>query len=45
MGRNIFQSDFPTEMIQAIASVVHESFKPADAYQTYIQPALKAQPS
>jgi 3-hydroxy-5-phosphonooxypentane-2,4-dione thiolase len=45
MGRNIFQSEFPTEMIQAIAAVVHESVKPADAYQAFIQPALKAQPS
>jgi putative autoinducer-2 (AI-2) aldolase len=43
MGRNIFQSEYPAEMIQAIGAVVHESLKPADAFQTFIQPAVKDQ--
>jgi putative autoinducer-2 (AI-2) aldolase len=41
MGRNIFQSEFPTEMIQAIAAVVHESAKPSDAYATFIKSEVK----
>jgi putative autoinducer-2 (AI-2) aldolase len=32
MGRNIFQSDHPTEMIRAVAAVVHESMKPEEAH-------------
>ncbi len=35
MGRNIFQSDSPTGMIQAVSKVVHESMKPAEAYDLY----------
>jgi putative autoinducer-2 (AI-2) aldolase len=35
MGRNIFQSDAPLAMIQAVGKVVHESMKPADAYELY----------
>jgi putative autoinducer-2 (AI-2) aldolase len=31
MGRNIFQSDAPTAMIQAVSKVVHENMKPKDA--------------
>lgn len=35
MGRNIFQSDAPKAMMQAIRKVVHENAKPADALELY----------
>jgi 3-hydroxy-5-phosphonooxypentane-2,4-dione thiolase len=35
MGRNIFQSDAPTAMIQAVRKVVHESLKPSHALELY----------
>ena len=35
MGRNIFQSEHPLAMIQAVRKVVHENFKPNEAYQFY----------
>jgi putative autoinducer-2 (AI-2) aldolase len=35
MGRNIFQSDAPAAMIQAVRSVVHENAKPAKALDLY----------
>jgi putative autoinducer-2 (AI-2) aldolase len=35
MGRNIFQSDAPLAMIQAVSKVVHESMKPAEAYELF----------
>ncbi len=35
MGRNIFQSDAPTAMIQAVGKVVHEGMKPQDALELY----------
>jgi putative autoinducer-2 (AI-2) aldolase len=35
MGRNIFQSDAPTTMIQAVGKVVHELMKPEHAYDFY----------
>jgi len=35
MGRNIFQSDAPVAMMQAVRGVVHEGLKPAEAYQMY----------
>jgi putative autoinducer-2 (AI-2) aldolase len=35
MGRNIFQSDHPIAMIQAVRKVVHEDFKPTEAYEYY----------
>jgi len=35
MGRNIFQSEAPTAMIQAVGKVVHELMKPEDAYDFY----------
>ncbi|MBT8364484.1 MAG: 3-hydroxy-5-phosphonooxypentane-2,4-dione thiolase LsrF, partial [Deltaproteobacteria bacterium] len=37
MGRNIFQSDSPIAMLQAVAAVVHQNEKPdkaLDLYQT-----------
>ena len=35
MGRNIFQSDAPVAMIQAVRKVVHEAMKPEQAYELY----------
>jgi len=35
MGRNIFQSDAPIAMIQAVGKVVHENMKPQEAYELY----------
>ena len=35
MGRNIFQSDAPTAMIEAVRKVVHENMAPADALELY----------
>lgn len=35
MGRNIFQSDCPAGMAQAIGKVVHEGYTPQQAYQVY----------
>jgi putative autoinducer-2 (AI-2) aldolase len=35
MGRNIFQSQAPAAMLQAVARVVHESARPDEAYELY----------
>ncbi|MGA7105760.1 MAG: 3-hydroxy-5-phosphonooxypentane-2,4-dione thiolase [Candidatus Deferrimicrobiaceae bacterium] len=35
MGRNIFQSEAPAAMIQAVRKVVHEKRKPHEAYDVY----------
>ena len=35
MGRNIFQSEAPVAMIQAVGKVVHELMKPEHAYDLY----------
>ena len=35
MGRNIFQSEAPKAMIQAVGKVVHEDMKPAEALELY----------
>jgi 3-hydroxy-5-phosphonooxypentane-2,4-dione thiolase len=35
MGRNIFQSDAPAAMIQAVHAVVHKSMKPKDALDLF----------
>jgi len=35
MGRNIFQSDCPTGMIQAVSKIVHEGMTPAGAFDLY----------
>ena len=42
MGRNIFQSDTPQAMIRAVGAVVHESVKPEDAYDRYVQKSASA---
>ncbi len=36
MGRNIFQSEAPQAMIQAVRGVVHQAMKPAEAYDLYL---------
>jgi putative autoinducer-2 (AI-2) aldolase len=36
MGRNIWQSDYPVAMIQAIRSVVHEGFDVESAYRKFL---------
>jgi 3-hydroxy-5-phosphonooxypentane-2,4-dione thiolase len=35
MGRNIFQSDAPAAMLQAVARVVHEDGRPEEAYELF----------
>jgi putative autoinducer-2 (AI-2) aldolase len=35
MGRNIFQSDAPVAMIQAVKAVVHENETPQKAFDLY----------
>ena len=35
MGRNIFQSDCPLGMIQAVSAVVHKDEKPKQAIKIY----------
>ena len=35
MGRNVFQSESPAAMIQAVYAVVHEGLKPNEAYQLF----------
>ena len=35
MGRNIFQSESPSAMIQAVARVVHDGVSPGDAYDYF----------
>ena len=42
MGRNIFQSEYPAAMIQAVGKVVHEDMKPEDALQVYQEVAQGA---
>jgi putative autoinducer-2 (AI-2) aldolase len=35
MGRNIFQSEAPKAMMQAVARIVHENLKPKDAFDLF----------
>lgn len=35
MGRNVFQSEKPAAMIQAVGAVVHQRLKPAEAFQMF----------
>jgi putative autoinducer-2 (AI-2) aldolase len=37
MGRNIFQSQAPAAMIQAVGRVVHEGVTPDDAYEEFTE--------
>jgi 3-hydroxy-5-phosphonooxypentane-2,4-dione thiolase len=36
MGRNIFQSDAPRAMMQAIQGIVHKNLKPAEAHDLFL---------
>jgi putative autoinducer-2 (AI-2) aldolase len=36
MGRNIFQSECPRAMIEAVRRVVHANFKPDEAHEVYL---------
>lgn len=36
MGRNIFQSVHPAAMAEAVSKVVHEGFKPNEAYELFL---------
>ena len=35
MGRNVFQSDAPAAMIQAVHAVVHDGLTPDQAFELY----------
>jgi putative autoinducer-2 (AI-2) aldolase len=37
MGRNIWQSRFPTSMIKAVRSIVHGSSNPEAAFEEFIK--------
>ena len=41
MGRNIFQSEHPAAMCQAVSKIVHEKFTDKEAYQFYQELASK----
>jgi putative autoinducer-2 (AI-2) aldolase len=45
MGRNIFQSDAPKAMMQAVHKVVHENLKPKEALELYKTLKTKEQKS
>jgi 3-hydroxy-5-phosphonooxypentane-2,4-dione thiolase len=42
MGRNIFQSESPAAMIQAVGRVVHDGAAPAEAYELFRELAAEA---
>jgi len=42
MGRNIFQSESPAAMIQAVASVVHDGARPEEAHELFRELAQAA---
>ncbi len=35
MGRNVFQSEFPAAMLQAVSAVVHDGLNPSQAFDLY----------
>jgi len=45
MGRNIFQSDAPAAMIQAVAKVVHDDARPREAYEVFQELAHSREPA
>jgi 3-hydroxy-5-phosphonooxypentane-2,4-dione thiolase len=45
MGRNIFQSDSPSAMIQAVARVVHDDARPEEAYGMFEELSHSVAPS
>ncbi len=42
MGRNIFQSESPKAMLQAVRTVVHDGLTPAEAFDVYL--GLRSEP-
>lgn len=42
MGRNVFQSEHPVEMMKAIRKVVHEGFTGKEAYEYYLEETHKS---
>jgi 3-hydroxy-5-phosphonooxypentane-2,4-dione thiolase len=44
MGRNIFQSEHPAAMIQAVGAIVHQLAKPQTVYDQYITPVRGQRP-
>jgi putative autoinducer-2 (AI-2) aldolase len=44
MGRNIFQSEHPAAMLEAVRAIVHDDATPADAYELYRASAAKSEP-
>jgi putative autoinducer-2 (AI-2) aldolase len=42
MGRNIFQSVAPAAMMTAVTKIVHEAYKPAEAYELFNELKSKA---
>ena len=36
MGRNIWQSDYPVQMLQAVRSIVHNAYNADDAFSKFI---------
>jgi putative autoinducer-2 (AI-2) aldolase len=45
MGRNIFQSESPAAMIQAVTEVVHEGARPREAYELFQELSRSAVPA
>lgn len=41
MGRNIFQSEAPVAMIQAVRAIVHENKSPGEAYALFLEEKAK----
>jgi 3-hydroxy-5-phosphonooxypentane-2,4-dione thiolase len=41
MGRNIFQSEAPAAMLQAVAGVVHDGLSPAEAHEVFRELSLE----
>jgi putative autoinducer-2 (AI-2) aldolase len=44
MGRNIFQSEAPAAMLQAVSRVVHEEMRPAEAFELFRELAAAGEP-
>ena len=44
MGRNVFQTDAPLHMFQAVRRVVHENLTPSEAFELYRARGSSASP-
>jgi putative autoinducer-2 (AI-2) aldolase len=44
MGRNIFQSEAPAAMLQAVSGLVHEGLSPAEAHEIFRELSLERVP-